>query len=410
MRILEICNHFPPTIGGSETHNFSVVKYLYEQGHDVEVIAVRNLQGIEKSGYNGQMKDQILSAEFFHPELLEVHIHNITLKEHKFPYSYLCYFNIWRKVRQIEKEKGRFDLIEVHFLPFSLFFSGKRKIVLTIHSFVVACAKYPNPHQCRRPNVGRCKCVDLVRYINWRLVGTICIHKIDKIIVKYSYMAKKLIEKKLPKSKIAIVPHWIEYEKFQSKGQKNQIQNGDFNVFTFGFLGRLDIREYKGIDLIIEAFKILSNRRTNARMFLIGDGPSRKELEDFCKNNGFLDRVKFVGRVPHDQVSSYFSSVDAFVVGSHYDNYNWALLELMCSGKPIIATNTGGTCDILIDGYNGILADPTPESIAEKMEYVLENYDSLKQIPENALKTIKGKHSLDNLKLYESLLMEIAKK
>jgi len=405
MRILEICNHFPPTIGGSETHNFSIVKYLHDKGHDVEVIAVRGLQGFEKLNYYNEIKDSLLSNEFIHPDLPGIHIHNVILKQHKFPYNYICYYNIWKKVQQIEKKRGRFDLIETHFLPFALFLSGKRRIVLTVHSFMVVCVKYNSPAQCHRPAFGRCKCVSLIRYIYWRLINVICMHKVDKIIVKYDYMGKNIAKRKIPGSKIATIPHWIDYEALQKPIAQNVNKS---EVFTYGFLGRLD--EFKGIRSIIHAFKIVLDGKIKARMLIIGDGLLKKELEEYCRQNNILEYVNFVGNIDHHQLSNYLPLADSFVVASPYDNYNWALIELMCSGKPIIATRTGGTCDILIDGYNAILADPTPESIAEKMKYVLENYDSIKQIPENALQTIKEKHSMDNLKLYESLLMEVAKK
>ena len=403
MRILEICNHFPPTTGGSETHNFSVVKYLHEQGHDVEVIAVRGLQGIEKLNYYDEIKDSIHSDEFIHPELPGVHIYNVSLKQHKFPYNYICYYNIWKRVRQIEKERGRFDLVEIHFLPFALFLSNKRKIALAIHSFTVVCVRYHSPSQCHRPAFGRCKCVGLIRYVYWRLINVICMHKVDKIIVKYDYMGENIAKRKIPKSKIAVIPHWIDYENFRipiAPVSKSK-------TFTYGFLGRLD--EFKGIGLIVQAFKIILDEKIKAQMLVIGDGSLRKELEDFCRQNNILEYVNFVGSIDHDQLPDYLSLADAFVVGSPYDNYNWSLLELMCSGKPIIATNTGGTCDILIDGYNSILADPTPDSIAEKMKYILENYDFADKISENAMQTVKERHSMDNLRLYESLLLKMIK-
>jgi glycosyltransferase involved in cell wall biosynthesis len=405
MRILEICNHFPPTTGGSETHNFSIVKYLHQKGHDVEVIAVRGVDGIEKMNYYDEIKDSILSNKFIHPELPGVHIHNISLKQHKFPYSYICYYNILKKVQQIEKERGRFDLIEIHFLPFALFLSGKRKIALAIHSFTVVCMKYNSPAQCHRPAFGRCKCVSPIRYIYWRLINVICIHKVDKIIVKYDYMGRNIAKRKVPRSKIAIIPHWIDCE--NSLIPVNQKKSDKPEIFTYGFLGRLD--EFKGISLIIQAFKIILDQKLKARILIIGDGVLRKELEDFCKRNNISEYANFVGSIAHNQLSNYLSLADAFIVASPYDNYNWALLELMYFGKPIIATNTGGTCDILVDGYNSILTDPTPDSIAEKMKYVLENYDSINQISENAMRVVKEKHSMDNLGLYESLLMQTIK-
>jgi glycosyltransferase involved in cell wall biosynthesis len=372
MRILEICNHFPPTIGGSETHNFSAVKYLYQQGCDVEVIAVRSLPGILAVESYKDIMDSILADEFTHPDLPGVHIHNVAVKFHGFPQNYISYFHIWQKIRKAEKDRGPFDVIEIHSLPFAMPISSRRKIVLAVHSFEIGCVRYPSPAQCRKPSVGRCNCVGLKRYLHWRFNVNICLPKIDKIIVKYDYMKRNLVSRGVPENKIALIPHWIDYEEFQNRMQSGLEKNSPIqkpDVFTFGFLGRLD--EFKGILLIMQALKLMSNKGIKVHLLVIGDGLLRSELEAFCKQNGLMKCVTFAGNVVHDKVPSYLSLVDAFVVGSPYDNYNWSLLELMCTKKPIIATNTGGTSDILVDGYNAFLADPTPGSISEKMKILI---------------------------------------
>ena len=76
----------------------------------------------------------------------------------------------------------------------------------------------------------------------------------------------------------------------------------------------------------------------------------------------------------------------------------------MSTEKPIVATEVGGTMEILRDGYNALLAEPNPESVAARMRELIENPEIRRRIAKNALKTAREKHSMDNLLKYEELL------
>ena len=94
-------------------------------------------------------------------------------------------------------------------------------------------------------------------------------------------------------------------------------------------------------------------------------------------------------------------------MSSPYDNYNWTLLELMSSGKPVIATAVGGTSEILRDGHSALLAEATAESIASGIRRLIDDPKLRQKLAGNALNTVKEKHSLTNLIKYERLLHEI---
>lgn len=411
MRILQICNHFPPTIGGSETHNFSIVKYLHERGYDVEVIALRDLPDILQQKTYEPFRKFILADEYAHPELPGVHIHNVLVKTYKFPQSHFTKVALWKTVRKAEKERGKFDVIEIHTAPCAIPLIGKRNILLSLHFFEFVCMNgFPSPAQCKRHGRYKCECRTLKKYIRLRITNFLSLRGISKIMVKYDYLKRNLIAGGVQEEKIVVIPHWIDNEKLQNQIQervKNNILTQEGNTFTFGFLGRLD--EFKGISLVVQALKLLLDKGTKAHLLVIGDGELRADLEAYCKEHRLVQNVTVAGYIPHEQVPAYLSLADAFVVSSSYDNYNWALLELMCTRKPLVATNTGGTCDILVDGYNAFLAAPTPSSIAEKMKQVVENPDLANKVAENALQSVREKHSLKNLKRYEELLIEIAK-
>jgi len=398
MRICHICSGFPPAIGGTETHNYSIVKYLSDRGHDVDVIVVRpDKKLLRQTNYDEEMIDKILSKNYIIPGLEKVRVHNI------FPKPILIYYQIWKKMREIEKN-GKIDVFDVHDTLFVLPLNKKRKILLSLHFFELSCPKTAPPLPCNVFSFKNCrKCIGLYRYIYWRVTRAFALKKVSKIMVKYDFLRKKIVASGVDDNKIVVVPHWIDTDVVR----KNSIKIVDQSLKTyeypvFGFLGRLS--EFHGIALLLSAFKNFFEFTETGTLVLIGSGELRDKIDAFCIKNGLSERVKILGRVPYQEVHGYISLVDFFIIPSTYDNYGWALLDVMACGKPIIATNVGGTKEILTDEYNSLLAEPTIHSLTQKMKMILDDPEFAKKIAENAYATVKERHSMKNLEKYEELI------
>jgi glycosyltransferase involved in cell wall biosynthesis len=94
-----------------------------------------------------------------------------------------------------------------------------------------------------------------------------------------------------------------------------------------------------------------------ARLALVGDGPHRKELEQlFAGTNTY-----FAGYMSGITLGDAFASADAFVFPSRTETLGLVLLEAMAAGCPVVAAASGGIPDIVQDGVNGYLFDPTNE-------------------------------------------------
>ena len=151
----------------------------------------------------------------------------------------------------------------------------------------------------------------------------------------------------------------------------------------------------------------------NIKLVFIGGARSPKEkellstLKTYCETNDLNENVFFLGMIPYTTVHEYLSLLDVIVNCNLYMNYNWSLLESMCTKKPIIATKVLATEEILIDGFNALLAEPTPESLYSKMTEVLEDPTLAKKVAENAFLTVEQKHGLNNLLKYEDLIQQI---
>ncbi|WP_375474458.1 glycosyltransferase family 4 protein [uncultured Nostoc sp.] len=115
------------------------------------------------------------------------------------------------------------------------------------------------------------------------------------------------------------------------------------------YVGRLSAeKEIERIKPILEAIP-------EARLALVGDGPHRQALQKhFAGTNTY-----FVGYLMGQELGSAFASADAFIFPSRTETLGLVLLEAMAAGCPVVAARSGGIPDIVTDGVNGYLFEPT---------------------------------------------------
>lgn len=117
------------------------------------------------------------------------------------------------------------------------------------------------------------------------------------------------------------------------------------------YIGRL------GAEKEIERIKPILEAIPDARLALVGDGPNREALEKhFVGTN-----THFVGYLRGKQLASAYACADAFIFPSRTETLGLVLLEAMAAGCPVVAARSGGIPDIVTDGENGYLFDPTDE-------------------------------------------------
>lgn len=123
---------------------------------------------------------------------------------------------------------------------------------------------------------------------------------------------------------------------------------------VIGGLGRLE--EQKRFDLLLHAFAGASSGRPNLRLIIAGDGSLREELERLAHRLGLGDRVRFLGHVT--DVVALHHALDLFVQSSDYEGTANALLEAMALETPVVATDVGGTAEVIENGIEGKIVPP----------------------------------------------------
>ncbi len=187
-------------------------------------------------------------------------------------------------------------------------------------------------------------------------------------VVSNSEGLKKLALETSRNQKIGVVYNGIDTGIFKPK---ESLRPNEKFIITAG-ASRITAR--KGLKYIILALSKLIPEFPQISFRVLGDGNERKNLEELSKELKVEKNVEFVGRVPREKTPSYYQEASLFVLPSLNEGMSNAMLEALASGLPIIATDTGGTKELLKDGENGfIIKMKDSDDIAEKIKKLIGN-------------------------------------
>jgi glycosyltransferase involved in cell wall biosynthesis len=147
----------------------------------------------------------------------------------------------------------------------------------------------------------------------------------------------------------------VDTETFQpdlaSMKMRSHLSQGHPDSPLLLYVGRLSAEKE------IEQIKPVLDAIPGARLALVGDGPHRQTLEKHSAETP----THFVGYLQGKDLGAAFASADAFVFPSRTETLGLVLLEAMAAGCPVVAARSGGIPDIVTDGVNGYLFDPTDD-------------------------------------------------
>jgi glycosyltransferase involved in cell wall biosynthesis len=165
----------------------------------------------------------------------------------------------------------------------------------------------------------------------------------------------------------------------------------------------------KGHDTFLRAASELVHRGSSTKWAIVGDGPLREELESLAVSLGLSDRVTFFGfqRI----VSNYLAACDTLVSSSRdYEGHSNSILEAMALGVPVVATDVGGTSELVKDRVTGYLTPVDDiEGLISTIEHALDDHQETARIVEQARSMVEDRFSQDRMvadyqELYEDLI------
>ncbi len=132
---------------------------------------------------------------------------------------------------------------------------------------------------------------------------------------------------------------------------------------------------YYRIDLIIRAFKIISEKYADVSLVIGNGGESQNDLEHLCEKLGIRDRVFFTGYMTGMRMAQLFSLADIYIQCPLSDGVSISGLQALAAGLPVIANNVGETQAIIENDVNGLLLDESeaPEPYAAAFQQIIED-------------------------------------
>jgi glycosyltransferase involved in cell wall biosynthesis len=152
----------------------------------------------------------------------------------------------------------------------------------------------------------------------------------------------------------AIDPAWFNQERQHDPALRERL---GLKGLVIGFVGTMN--RWQGIPKFAEVIPSVLARHPDASFLFVGDGEFRQPLEDLCRAAGTLDRVKFVGRQPHDKVPAFVASMDiAVLLDSNAYGSPMKIFEYWGMGKPVVAPSVVPVLEVMRDRETGLLIEP----------------------------------------------------
>lgn len=154
------------------------------------------------------------------------------------------------------------------------------------------------------------------------------------------------------------------------------------------FAGRLI--DGKGVVDLLKAVKKI--KQLNWVLFIVGDGPQKENLMEQTKKMGIDDKVIFFGQLERSVLLGILKIADIVVNPSYTEGLPTVIVEAAKCGKAIVATDVGGTKEIIEDGKSGVLINPKDSlMLSEKLEMLINDSSLRKKLGETAKKNTKNK-------------------
>lgn len=368
-RILIVANHFHPYVGGLEKYALELATRLAEK-HEVKVLTIKH------------SKDLATTEDCQGFEILRLSGINLLGGTYTLPKT--CgkeYKLIQQHIKDFQPEiiftNTRFFASSYLGMRLARQFKAKHIHIEHGNSFV----QHPN------------KLVQIAARLWDETLGRKIISHADTVIGISDNCCK--FSKQLGAKKTISIPNSLDIAQYKkvSSAKKNIGLKGS----VVGFVGRLI--QAKGVQHLIEACAGLG-----VTVLVVGDGPYRGTLESVAKE--YRVETVFSGMQEADRINLYYSAMDIFVNPSYSEGLPTSVLEAGILGIPTIATNVGGTEQIIEEGISGTLVPPkNTHAIKEALKKLLKDEIRQERYSKESQRKIRKEFDWEkNIKKIEGLI------
>ena len=287
-----------------------------------------------------EMRDGI---EVYHPRYL------LTPKVGMAFYGWMMFFSVLSLVKRIQRDFD-FDLIDSHYVYPDGF------AAIQLGRFF----KKPVVVSARGSDINLYRTFPLIR----KLLQYV-LRNADGVIAVSRALKQSMVQLGIPERRISSIPNGVDTEKFYPM-MKEQARRELGLQCSKLLLSVGNLTPNKGFDLLIGAFPMVAEKldKEHVHLAIVGDGPSRNELEAMISRLRLDSRVHLVGAVPNAKLRLWYSAADVFCLASAREGWPNVILESLACGTPVVATSVGGLPEIVSSDTLGFLTDRDEVKIA----------------------------------------------
>lgn len=365
MHLLVFSPYYPPHRGGLESHSDEFNKYCSLSGVTITVFTPR--LPLESPAHE-ERYNQVAIIRF---PAIEI-IHNYPIPR----FWKKEFWQLWKEVHQ-----KRYDLV----ISRTRFF-----FTSLMAGYFAKCHQLPWVHIEHGSDFATFnnRFKTLLGKLYDCIFGAIVLRRSDTNIA--NSQASSAFVKKLSGRDCAVIYRGIEKEVIAAIPTHQYFQQYFPGKIVIGFIGRLI--DGKGVLDLLQAFSRLAS--PTSICCIIGDGPERPRIEDFIQEHNLSKKVILFGEKPFTETIALLKGFDIFVNPSYTEGIPTSVIEAALCHRAIIATDVGGTREIVSGNEDGVLIAPHDiETLQTKLAFLIENSDLRTEYGEKAFQTVQGRFS-----------------
>jgi PEP-CTERM/exosortase A-associated glycosyltransferase len=260
-----------------------------------------------------------------------------------------------------------------------------------------------------------------VRYRVTRALENHVIAGADAVMTICHGLRDDLIARGFSADGIGVSPNGVDLTLFGNPAPRDEALARELKLGVgrlIGFIG--SFYDYEGLDDLIAAMPALVREQPAARLLLVGGGPMETALRAQADASSAASAIRFVGRVPHDQVERYYSLCEVMAYPRKRSRLTDLVtplkpLEAMAQGRIVAASDVGGHRELISDGRTGVLFPPDdPAACAASLGALLARADEWPAMREAGRAHVGAHHDWDRNVLryqgvYQALLGRLGK-
>ena len=193
----------------------------------------------------------------------------------------------------------------------------------------------------------------------------------DCVIAVSGALKEAMVRLGVNPHKVRVISNGVNAELFRLMDRKTARRNLDLPPQAPLLVSVGALIRPKGHLTLIRAFARTAPRHPGMKLYILGEGPLRFELESLVCELSLQDKVRLPGKRPNEELPQWFNAADVSLLTSEREGWPNVLTESLACGTPVVATRVGGVPEILHSPELGIVVDQTIDSVADGLERAL---------------------------------------